>query len=86
MIRLFIALVFFAVLVFPDPLRSQHYLIPSRFAESPSPPKPDYNDQNNWCALPHRVDEADQAPRGHQPVGMHALADVFYVHPTLFFR
>jgi len=84
MIRLFIALVFFAVLVFPDPLRSQHYLIPSRFAESPSPPKPDYNDQNNWCALPHRVDEADQAPRGHQPVGMHALADVFYVHPTLY--
>ncbi len=84
MFRPFVALVFSAVLFLPDHLRAQNYLIPSRFTESPSPPKPNYSDQNNWCALPHRVDEADQTPRGHQSVGIHAPADVFYVHPTLF--
>lgn len=56
--------------------QAQHYLIPTHFAESPSPPKPDYSDESNWCALPHRVDEADQAPKGFQPGGARRQADI----------
>lgn len=88
MLRLYIAAVvctvFWTVFLLSEPSHAQHYLISSRFDESPSPPKPDYSEQDNWCALPHRVDEADQTPKGHQAIGANALADVFYVHPTLY--
>ena len=65
-------------------LSGQHYLIPTRFSQSPTPPKPDYSNPNNWSALPTKMDPADQSPRGYSHNQDHADADVFFIHPTTY--
>lgn len=64
-----------------------------RFAMTPGapfdvetpPPAPDYADPGSWSALPERDDLADRAPAGAPAVDQrHAVADVFYVHPTSY--
>lgn len=66
------------------PLQGQHYLIPTRFSESPTPPSPDYSNPNHWSALPTKVDQADQSPKGYIHNQDHAEADVFFIHPTTY--
>jgi len=49
---------------------------------------PDYSLPASWAALPSRPDSADVVPR-HTPLRDQqpgARADVFYVHPTTYFR
>lgn len=49
------------------------------------PDAPDYNDVNNWAALPTRHDSADCVPiaawKDEQP---DARVDVFFIHPTSY--
>ena len=51
------------------------------------PPPPDYSAAANWAATPFKDDPADRTPgdtlRDRQ---ITATADVFYVHPTIFFK
>jgi hypothetical protein len=56
------------------------------FEETPIPPKPNYNLVSDWSALPQKVDEADKVPIGSKLVDGQekALADVFFIHPTIF--
>ncbi|MEK0440297.1 MAG: hypothetical protein RLZZ504_1213 [Bacteroidota bacterium] len=65
-------------------LSGQHYLIPTRFSQSPTPPKPDYGNPNNWCALPTKMDPSDESPRGYSHNQDRADADVFFIHPTTY--
>lgn len=55
------------------------------FEKSPSPPLPDYSNDNHWAALPWKKDMADSVPNSrvsdNQAI---AEADVFFVHPTLY--
>ncbi|MFN5413580.1 MAG: hypothetical protein ACK5BM_00045 [Bacteroidota bacterium] len=52
------------LLVFvPQTITAQHYLIPTRFNQSPTPPHPDYSKHENWSALPTKNDPADLTPR-----------------------
>jgi hypothetical protein len=55
-------------------------------ASSPSPP--DYGDPSNWAALPDREDLADVVPAGslYGDTQASAPADVFYIHPTSYYR
>jgi hypothetical protein len=48
---------------------------------------PQYSNPFNWIALPQRHDVADTVPPGCATPDnqANALADVFYVHPTLYF-
>jgi len=62
----------------------QHYLIPTRFSQSPTPPKPNYADEGMWSALPTKVDPADQSPNGYRHEQEDAPADVFFIHPTTY--
>lgn len=60
---------------------------PQPFAETPVPPPPDYGDPAAWSALPWREDAADGAPEGASPDAQAtARADVFFVHPTTYYR
>lgn len=51
------------------------------------PTPPDYSSIDNWAALPSVEDQADRTPgkdlRDQQST---APADVFYVHPTIYFK
>ena len=51
-------------------------------------PGPDYAQDSCWAALPTRRDSADAVPRrsGLRDEQATAIADVFFVHPTTFFR
>lgn len=53
----------------------------------PVPPPPDYALENNWAALPQTKDMADRTP-GENLMDEQATAsaDVFYVHPTIYFK
>lgn len=46
---------------------------------------PDYSKEENWSALPWRVDGADETPAGLIDGQADAEVDVFYVHPTTYF-
>jgi hypothetical protein len=50
-------------------------------------PQPNYNNQQHWIALPQRHDIVDTIPPGCTIADgqSSAKADVFYVHPTLYF-
>ena len=73
------------LLVFvPQTITAQHYLIPTRFNQSPTPPHPDYSKHENWSALPTKVDPADLTPRGYYHNQDRAEADVFFIHPTTY--
>jgi hypothetical protein len=56
------------------------------FAEGTRPPAPDYSDANSWAALPDRADPADVVPDGVQDLQASAPVDVFFVHPTTFYK
>jgi hypothetical protein len=68
----------------PITLSAQHYLIPTRFNQSPTPPAPDYCNSNHWSALPFINDQADQCPKGYVHNQDKAEADVFFIHPTTY--
>ena len=51
----------------------------------PVPAKPDYGREGNWAALPTKDDQADRTPEGLTDRQATATADVFYVHPTIYF-
>ena len=49
------------------------------------PPAPDYSWEENWAALPFRQDYADLTPDASvTDQQSSAVADVFYIHPTIF--
>jgi hypothetical protein len=58
------------------------------FDHTPQPAAPDYTDEKYWYALPWRNDIADTVPKGCPTPENQAEArvDVFYIHPTLYFR
>lgn len=58
------------------------------FDHTPHPPAPNYGQESSWYALPWRKDIADTVPKGCSiPENQqNAKADVFYVHPTMYFR
>ncbi|MBA3665163.1 MAG: DUF3089 domain-containing protein [Bacteroidetes bacterium] len=49
---------------------------------------PDYAEEKNWIALPWKRDIADSVPSGCdiKENQKEAVADVFYIHPTMFLR
>ncbi|MDQ3141166.1 MAG: DUF3089 domain-containing protein [Bacteroidota bacterium] len=55
------------------------------YASFSVPQAPDYSQQNNWAALPFRVDSADRAPKGFKDNQAVADADVFFIHPTTLY-
>jgi hypothetical protein len=58
----------------------------TKFAETPTPPAPDYADRASWGALPDMADATDVAPPGVPLADAKtAPVDVFFVHPTTFF-
>jgi hypothetical protein len=64
-------------------------LVPSRHFESyTAPAAPDYALEKNWAALPGKKDSADfVVPNSGLKDGQaDAKVDVFFVHPTLYFR
>lgn len=65
-------------------VQAQHYLIPTRFSESPTPQPPNYSLPNHWSALPTKQDPADLTPRGYLQNQEQSPADVFFIHPTTF--
>ncbi|MGZ3901683.1 MAG: DUF3089 domain-containing protein [Bacteroidia bacterium] len=57
------------------------------FDNTRHPSAPIYSDESFWFALPWRHDIADTTPAGCTPENQaNAQVDVFYVHPTLYFR
>ncbi|AIZ65285.1 hypothetical protein PK28_15215 [Hymenobacter sp. DG25B] len=58
------------------------------FAAYTPPASPDYSLPANWAALPERRDSADAVPKnsGLRDEQAQATADVFFVHPTTYFR
>ncbi|GAA4012371.1 DUF3089 domain-containing protein [Hymenobacter fastidiosus] len=59
-----------------------------QFAAYQPPSAPDYSLPASWAALPGRRDSADVVPRNTplRDQQQTARADVFYVHPTTFFK
>lgn len=57
------------------------------FAVRPQPEAPDYRMEDNWAALPDRLDSADAVPRHTllRDRQRDAPVDVFFVHPTTYF-
>ena len=54
------------------------------FGAASHPPPPDYGKVEHWAALPDRKDLSDRRLPGQAPGA--DLADVFYVHPTTYFK
>ncbi len=55
------------------------------FASELLPTAPDYSLEQNWAALPQKVDSADVVPPGvDQESQATAKADVFFIYPTIF--
>lgn len=52
------------------------------------PPQPDYALEKNWAALPWKKDSADVVPSNSslRDAQVDAKADVFFIHPTLYFK
>ncbi|PHI18806.1 hypothetical protein CEQ90_16255 [Lewinellaceae bacterium SD302] len=48
------------------------------------PPAPDYGQDIYWAALPTKDDQADMTPDGLDDRQSATIADVFYVHPTIY--
>lgn len=78
----FLSLVFFSDLVKAQGV----FNVKVDFKEVTEPPKPDYSDQKNWASLPQMKDMADTVPRnsGLQDLQASAVADVFFIYPTIF--
>lgn len=56
------------------------------FSAATTPPAPDYSQQRYWAALPERVDLADTVPDTAHDAQADAAVDVFFVHPTTYYR
>ncbi len=54
------------------------------YESASQPPVPDYSQERNWAALPTVKDQADLTPKGLKDGQATAIADVFYVHPTIY--
>jgi Protein of unknown function (DUF3089) len=65
---------------------SKIHVLKSDFAQSPTPPKPDYNNQEHWASLPIKRDAADSIPKKSNLKNLQstAQADVFFIYPTIF--
>ena len=52
------------------------------------PPKPDYSNENNWAALPNKKDNAHLVPSNSELKENEdsALVDVFFIHPTTYYK
>ena len=51
-------------------------------AQTPAPP--DYSDLKYWAASPHKADASDQIPLFLKDEKRELLADVFFIHPTIY--
>lgn len=62
------------------------YLVKEDFQTSPVPPAPDYSNEAHWASLPNKMDAADSIPKESILVNQQAqaLADVFFIYPTIF--
>ncbi|CAN5215692.1 hypothetical protein BH09BAC5_BH09BAC5_08660 [soil metagenome] len=58
------------------------------FSRYTTPSRPDYSLLKNWAALPTEKDSADTVPYGSglKDEQKSAQVDVFYIHPTMFFK
>lgn len=58
------------------------------FSHYKVPPIPDYALEKNWAALPDRKDSADAVPlnSGLKDEQADAKVDVFFVHPTMYYK
>lgn len=58
------------------------------FDKSSKAAEPDYSAESSWIALPWRKDAADTVPAGCRTSDAQLLAkaDVFYIHPTMYFK
>jgi hypothetical protein len=56
------------------------------FAAQTPPPAPNYDQPAAWAARPETTDPADLAPPGFRDEQASAAADVFFIHPTTYFR
>ena len=58
-----------------------------RFEERKPPPAPDYRSPSAWAARPDRPNHSTLSPPGVEPGDRQseAEADVFFIHPTMFF-
>ena len=52
------------------------------FAQTPAPP--DYSDLIYWAASPHKTDASDKIPLFLKDEKREFLADVFFIHPTIY--
>jgi hypothetical protein len=58
-----------------------------KFEAFTPPPVPDYSLETSWAALPWKKDSADALPsRTLKDEQANAKVDVFYVHPTVYFK
>ncbi len=64
------------------------WITPDPFDSQQPPPAPDYADPQSWAALPDRDDWADRVPPGSGAVDRQgeARVDVFFVHPTTYYK
>jgi pimeloyl-ACP methyl ester carboxylesterase len=80
--------IFFAVPILVFTAFISSCLRPARDIEAYDEQKaPDYSQEKYWAALPFRKDSADFVPAGTGDSDQQeiAAADVFYIHPTLYF-
>ncbi len=56
------------------------------FAEDAPSSPPEYAQVSNWAALPDHADAADVVPEGSTDTQASASADVFFVHPTTYYK
>lgn len=62
------------------------FVIDEEYGSSAIPVPPDYSKKEHWAALPDKIDAADSVPHksGLKNLQNTAVADVFFVHPTIF--
>jgi hypothetical protein len=84
-----LALVAGAAFLFRDRLLQIAFFLAAKpampFAEATLPPAPDYVQAASWAALPEAPDKADMAPAS-DPAAAAPEVDVFFVHPTTYFK
>lgn len=85
-----VALVVVAGVIFRDTLGMLMFfaaLKPDQtFAEDSRHHAPDYSDPSAWAALPDKVDPADTTPQGAVDAQASASVDVFFIHPTTYYK
>ncbi len=75
----------YILLIFSILLLSACVSMKTSYPQYTPPPAPDYSWESNWAALPFRQDYADLTPDATiTDQQSSAVADVFYIHPTVF--